>query len=76
MCLVAGIVALVFGFDAAHLRASRFGGQPRQMLESVEESASYLPRLKSLVVSHKGQIVLERYFNGARAAQAANIKSA
>ena len=27
-------------------------------------------------MSHKGQIVLERYFNGARAAQAANIKSA
>ena len=27
-------------------------------------------------MSHKGAIVLERYFNGARAAQAANIKSA
>ena len=74
--LAAGIVALVFGFDGAHLRASRFGGQPRQTLESLEESASHLPRLKSLVVSHEGQIVLERYFNGARAAQAANIKSA
>ena len=28
------------------------------------------------MVSHKGAIVLERYFNGARAAQPANIKSA
>ena len=35
-----------------------------------------MPRLKSLLVSHKGTIVLERYYNGARAAQPANIKSA
>ena len=50
--------------------------QPPAALESAAKSASQLPRLKSLVVSHNGQIVLERYFNGARAAQAANIKSA
>jgi CubicO group peptidase (beta-lactamase class C family) len=74
--VAAGIVAVVFGFDTAHLRASRSGGQPRQTFESVEKTASNLPRLKSLLVSHKGQVVLERYFNGARAAQAANIKSA
>ena len=49
----------------------------RQPLESRREGrASQLPRLRSLLVSHKGQIVLERYFNGARAAQPANIKSA
>ena len=35
-----------------------------------------LPRLRSLVVSHHGAIVLERYFNGARATEPANIKSA
>jgi CubicO group peptidase (beta-lactamase class C family) len=74
--LAAGIVALVFGFDAAQLRASRSGGQVRHTFESVEKTAANLPRLKSLLVSHKGQIVLERYFNGARAAQTANIKSA
>lgn len=39
-------------------------------------SAASLPRLRSLVVSHRGAIVLERYFNGARATQPANIKSA
>lgn len=35
-----------------------------------------MPRLKSLLVSHRGQLVLERYFNGARATQVTNIKSA
>jgi CubicO group peptidase (beta-lactamase class C family) len=45
-------------------------------LEAAAESAAAMPRLRSLVVSHKGAIVLERYFNGARAAQPANIKSA
>jgi CubicO group peptidase (beta-lactamase class C family) len=45
-------------------------------LEAAAKSAAAMPRLRSLVVSHRGAIVLERYFNGARAAQPANIKSA
>jgi CubicO group peptidase (beta-lactamase class C family) len=38
--------------------------------------AKQLPRLHSLVVSRRGEIVLEHYFNGARATRPANIKSA
>jgi CubicO group peptidase (beta-lactamase class C family) len=38
--------------------------------------AADLPRLHSLLVSRRGELVLERYYNGARAARAANIKSA
>lgn len=45
-------------------------------LESAATVAASLPRLRSVLVSHRGQIVLERYFNGARATQPANIKSA
>lgn len=45
-------------------------------LEAAAASAADLPRLRSLLVSHQGVIVLERYFNGARANQPANIKSA
>ena len=67
--LAAGIVALVvFG---GPLTARQDGS-----LESAAKAASELPRLKSLLVSHRGTIALERYFNGARAAQPANIKSA
>jgi CubicO group peptidase (beta-lactamase class C family) len=45
-------------------------------LEAAAKTAAAMPRLRSLIVSHKGEILLERYFNGARAAQPANIKSA
>jgi CubicO group peptidase (beta-lactamase class C family) len=40
------------------------------------EGAEALPRLRSFLVSLNGEIVLERYFNGARASHPANIKSA
>jgi CubicO group peptidase (beta-lactamase class C family) len=38
--------------------------------------AKDLPRLHSLLVSRGGELVIERYYNGARAARPANIKSA
>jgi len=38
--------------------------------------AAELPRLHSLIVSRRGEILLERYYNGARATRPANIKSA
>ena len=45
-------------------------------LESAGKAGAVLPRLRSLLVSHRGELVLERYYGGARATQAANIKSA
>ena len=39
------------------------------------KAANELPRLRSLLVSHRGDVVVERYFNGARAASPANVKS-
>ena len=38
--------------------------------------AKDLPRLHSLLVSRRGELILERYYNGARATRPANIKSA
>ena len=67
--LTAGIVALVLTGEAL------FARQPAS-LDAAAQSASQLPRLRSLLVSHRGTLVLERYFNGARATQLANIKSA
>jgi CubicO group peptidase (beta-lactamase class C family) len=40
------------------------------------ERANNLPRLRSLLISIDGELVEERYFNGARPAHAANLKSA
>jgi CubicO group peptidase (beta-lactamase class C family) len=39
------------------------------------KAAGELPRLHSLLASQRGEVVLERYFNGARAARPANVKS-
>jgi CubicO group peptidase (beta-lactamase class C family) len=44
-------------------------------LDAVGQAAANVPRLHSLLVSHRGTLVLERYLNGRRAAQPANVKS-
>ena len=46
------------------------------MLSDVYARAAELPRLRSLLVSQHGQLVRERYFNGARRSGRTNIKSA
>ncbi len=43
--------------------------------DSAVKAAAELPRLHSLLVSQRGILVLERYFNGARANRPANVKS-
>jgi CubicO group peptidase (beta-lactamase class C family) len=42
---------------------------------SAIDAASELPRLHSLIVSQRGSIILERYFNGRRETSPANVKS-
>jgi CubicO group peptidase (beta-lactamase class C family) len=44
-------------------------------LDAVGKAAAEVPRLHSLLVSHRGTLVLERYLNGRRATQHANVKS-
>jgi len=46
-----------------------------QALDPAVKAASELPRLHSLIVRHRGQVVLERYFNGRKATSLANVKS-
>jgi CubicO group peptidase (beta-lactamase class C family) len=43
--------------------------------ERVLAQVKDLPRLHSLLVSRKGELVVERYFNGTRATRPANVKS-
>lgn len=49
---------------------------PRSALAAVAAAAADLPRLHSLLVSRRGELVLERYYNGARPDRPANVKSA
>ena len=44
-------------------------------VDSIVAAAREMPRLHSLLVSWRGTLVLEQYFNGARAARPANVKS-
>ncbi len=47
----------------------------QQALAGAIERAENMPRLHSLLVSQGDEIVVERYFNGRRAGDAANVKS-
>jgi CubicO group peptidase (beta-lactamase class C family) len=49
---------------------------PAPNFDAAVETASRLPRLHSILVSHRGQLVVERYFNRTKPEQPANIKSA
>jgi CubicO group peptidase (beta-lactamase class C family) len=44
--------------------------------DGVDAAARALPRLHSLIVSRRGEVIFERYYNGARRDRPANIKSA
>lgn len=50
-------------------------GQPVVNLDEAVKAAEGLPRLHSLLVSRHGTLLVERYFNGARATRPANVKS-
>jgi CubicO group peptidase (beta-lactamase class C family) len=52
------------------------GAAPEQVtLDAVSKAAADVPRLHSLLVSHHGSLILERYLNGRRPTQHANVKS-
>jgi CubicO group peptidase (beta-lactamase class C family) len=71
--LVSLVLAAAFaGEGHATLRQASTG----DALAAAAKAAAQLPRLHSLLVSRRGELVLERYFNGARATRPANIKSA
>jgi CubicO group peptidase (beta-lactamase class C family) len=69
-------VALLAGH---HLDAGQgFASAPSVSADAFADAvaaAKELPRLHSLLASVRGELVLERYFNGTRAAQNANVKS-
>jgi CubicO group peptidase (beta-lactamase class C family) len=50
------------------------GAAPLALADLVKAAAA-LPRLHSLIVSQRGTILAEQYFNGARATRPANVKS-
>jgi len=49
--------------------------RPVIQLDAAAERANSLPRLHSLLVSHDGELILEKYLNGRSASSIANVKS-
>ena len=75
------LALLIAALAVTAARAAPPGGAPPADPSPLDEAAivkaaTGLPRLRSLLVSWRGEVVLERYFNGARADRLANIKSA
>ena len=59
--------------------ASSYGNEPstadNTLFADALDAAGQMPRLHSLLISHKGELVLEKYFNGRNSRQTANVKS-
>ncbi len=70
LCLIPPASVLA---QSADLQAKGPEGLP---VERILQSAAQMPRLHSLLISHRGETVLERYFGGRNASQPANLKSA
>ena len=66
-----GLVLVV----VAALAVAGFSPAGEPSFERALAAAKELPRLHSLIVSRRGEVILERYYNGARATRAANVKS-
>lgn len=76
--LAAGIAAserVAFARPAGTLPRAAAATQRGPTLEEAVAAAADLARLHSLLVSHRGELVLERYYNGRRGNQLANVKS-
>jgi len=76
-CLLTCLIVASLGVCGAAARQSPLTSDARQTPAFADaiQAATELPRLHSLLASWRGDVVLERYFNGARATRGANVKS-
>ncbi len=73
--VVAGLAASLSATSGRVPPEEHRGLEPTLLAQAYYRAAQ-LPRLRSLLVSHDGQLVAERYYHGARANTLANLKSA
>ena len=75
MWLFALALVVVADLTVSTTYAQEHAAAVRPAFKAAVEAASELPRLHSLIVSQRGSIILERYFNGRCATTPANVKS-
>jgi CubicO group peptidase (beta-lactamase class C family) len=73
--LVLEVFLTAIAMTAIEVQAESKWLEPALQVPAVER-ANDLPRLRSLLISIDGELVEERYFNGARRSHTANLKSA
>lgn len=74
---LAGFFLLMAGiFFAGNHTAAAHSPADSLSLQKVQESASSINSVTSLLIQQQGNLITERYFNGMREAEATNIKSA
>src|SRR5262245_20578655 len=71
-----GVAAPARARSVTPRRGSPDQGQAPTILAEASAAAAELDRIRSLLVSWRGSLIVERYYNGARASTPANIKSA
>ena len=76
LACLAAVLTVWIGVGLPAAAQSDRPGPARAILDEAAKAAAELPRLHSLLVSWRGELILERYFNGRRATSLANIKSA
>ena len=72
---VAAAITAAVPYPAQADRVAPAGTIASPGVDSIVAAAREMPRLHSLLVSWRGTLVLEQYFNGARADRPANVKS-
>lgn len=75
LCAAVVLAALLATAPIAARQHSARAAAPASFA-GVAAAAAEMPRLHSLLISQRGRLLFERYYNGARAGRGANIKSA
>lgn len=69
------LIGLTAAICTAPLQASGQSSSIAYLFTDALDTAGRMPRLHSLLISHKGELIVEEYFNGTTRSETANVKS-
>ena len=72
---ITGLTCLLLAFWVVSSHANEASTASDALFADALDAAEQMPRLHSMLISHRGELVLEKYFNGSTSRQTANVKS-
>jgi len=72
---ITGLTCLLLAFWVVSTHANEDSTANGALFADAQDAAEKMPRLHSMLISHRGELVLEKYFNGRTSRQTANVKS-